>query len=104
MHVWGCLFYLIASISDEEKSWTSARRDFFKQKFRTRYITSLYLAMTIYSTVGFGDYHPVNDTEMLTAIIKMMLNMALNAFVIDQLLDLSKKWRRNKSGELFLQI
>lgn len=103
MHVWGCLFYLIASISDEEISWTSGRNDFFKQKFKTRYLTSIYFSMTMYSTVGFGDFHAFTDTEMLTAIINMILNMSLNALVLDQLLDLRKKWRMNKSVSTFIR-
>ncbi|KEH16202.1 ion channel protein [Medicago truncatula] len=105
MHMWGCIYYLIASIDpDEGMSWTSGKKDFFKQTFKTKYVTSTYFAMTIYSTVGFGDYHACSVAEMITCMINMITNTGLSAQVLEQFIELvnERRRRKKKSAPLLL--
>lgn len=78
----GCIFYLIASLHpDAQRSWTKSIPDFFKWSLRKRYVTSLYLAVTTFSTVGYGDLHPESQAEMIFSLIYMIWNIGFAAYI-----------------------
>lgn len=92
IHVWACVFYLLASADvDAQVSWTKGRENFFQLELWSRYITSVYFVTTIYSTVGFGDFHPTTDMEMIVCLVYMALNMGFGAGLFDQFISLVVK-------------
>ena len=62
--------------------------DFLQQSLWTRYVTSIYWSMTTLSTVGYGDYHPVNSMEMMVDIFYMLFNLGLGSYLIGNMTNL----------------
>lgn len=46
------------------------------------YLTSLYLSVVTFCTVGYGDFSPVNSTEKLVGSIFMLCNIVVAAWII----------------------
>lgn len=46
-------------------------------------VTSLYFALTMLSTVGYGDFYPISDLEMLVAVVCMMIGVAVFSVVMN---------------------
>ena len=44
--------------------------------------------MTTLSTVGYGDLHPVNSTEMIVDILYMLFNLGLGSYLIGNMTNL----------------
>ena len=55
------------------KSQTSARQS----------LISMYFAFTSLSTVGFGDYYPVSDTERLCGSIILLSGVAMFSYILE---------------------
>jgi len=53
-----------------------------------QFMTSLYFALTILSTVGYGDYFPVSNVEMLTALVVMLGGVAFFSYIMGNLLEI----------------
>ena len=47
-----------------------------------RYVTSLYLSIVTFATVGYGDLHPVNAAEEIFCIVYMMVNIIFQSWII----------------------
>jgi len=47
-------------------------------------ITSLYFALTMLSTVGYGDIYPISDLEMIMAVLCMMVGVGVFSVVMNQ--------------------
>ena len=48
----------------------------------------LYFALTTLSTVGYGDYHPLSNIEMLFACIIMMGGVAFFSYIMGNFLEI----------------
>ena len=48
-------------------------------------ITSLYFALTMLSTVGYGDLYPISSFEMIIAVVCMMIGVGVFSVVMNQL-------------------
>jgi hypothetical protein len=46
-----------------------------------RYVTSLYLAVTTFSTVRYGDLHPESQAKMIFSMIYMIWNIGFAAYI-----------------------
>ena len=46
-------------------------------------ITSLYFALTMLSTVGYGDIYPISDMEMIMAVLCMMIGVGVFSVVMN---------------------
>jgi hypothetical protein len=44
-----------------------------------------YFAFTTLSTVGFGDYHPRNNTERVIGALLLLFGVMVNSFVMESL-------------------
>lgn len=62
--------------------------DFVQFSIWTRYVMSVYWAITTLSTVGYGDLHPVNKYEMLFDIFYMLFNLGLTSYLIGNMTNL----------------
>lgn len=62
--------------------------DFQKRSLWTRYVTSIYWSITTLTTVGYGDLHPVNSSEMIFDIFYMLFNLGLTAYLIGNMTNL----------------
>jgi CRP-like cAMP-binding protein len=81
-HFSACTLYFIAREFnfDPDNTWIGgqvADMDTFE-----RYVTSLYWAIVTFTTVGYGDYSPVNEIEQVWGITFMLLNMIISSWII----------------------
>ena len=53
-----------------------------------RLIIMLYFALTTLSTVGYGDYHPISNIEMLVASLIMMGGVAFFSYIMGNFLEI----------------
>ena len=72
-------------------------------------MTSIYFALTILSTVGYGDYYPISNVEMLTALAVMLGGVAFFSYIMGNLLEIfnnyeSKMGIVDRKGDLDLWI
>ncbi|KAH9611109.1 hypothetical protein KSS87_001285, partial [Heliosperma pusillum] len=92
IHLVGCLFYLMATINPNvKKSWLSLVEEQADKETHHAlfiYVLSLYWATTVFSTVGYGDLHPVNGLEMFFNTVSILANMGFSGYVMKKLNDL----------------
>jgi len=53
-----------------------------------RLVVMLYFALTTLSTVGYGDYHPASNIEMMVASIIMLGGVAFFSYIMSTFLDI----------------
>jgi len=74
MHFTGCLFYYIGSHTSDEESWLYKHAPGWEdESVWSRYLLSIYWSTTTLTTVGYGDYSPVNDSEIGIAMMTMIV-------------------------------
>eukprot|EP00980_Cylindrotheca_fusiformis_P020957 scaffold7970_cov118-Cylindrotheca_fusiformis.AAC.13 len=80
-HFAACVFYFIAKQYDfdADNTWIGPHEDM--SPFQT-YVTTLYWSVVTFTTVGYGDYSPVNPAEQIFGMIFMLLNIILMAYII----------------------
>ncbi|XP_019463537.1 PREDICTED: potassium channel AKT1-like isoform X3 [Lupinus angustifolius] len=90
VHCAACFYYLVAArYHDPKRTWIGATMDnFLEQSLWTRYVTSMYWSITTLTTVGYGDLHPVNSSEMIFDIFYMLFNLGLTAYLIGNMTNL----------------
>lgn len=54
----------------------------------------MYFVTTIYTTVGFSDFHPSTEEEMIACLVYMALNMSFGAALFEQFISLVVKTTR----------
>jgi hypothetical protein len=84
-HIFSIMLYgaaLIAYNTGEEDNWVTQSK-VENAPWYTRYIYSLYWAITTMTTVGFGDIHGWNQYEMVVCIVVEILGSALFGYMIN---------------------
>ncbi|KAL7543823.1 hypothetical protein ACHAWF_007462 [Thalassiosira exigua] len=81
-HVWACIMFFIArkSAFDPDNTWLGASipdLTGFEQ-----YVTSLYWSVVTFTTVGYGDFSPVNSTEQIFSMVFMLCNVVIMSWII----------------------
>ena len=58
-------------------------------------VTSLYFALTMLSTVGYGDLYPISNLEMITAVLCMAIGVGLFSVVMNQCITIMEQNKVN---------
>lgn len=86
VHWAACGLYYIARVHDPTFSTTFIGRDTKTLTTFTstseRFLISFYWAVTTFATVGYGDFSPASNVEIVWTILYMLFNVALAAYVI----------------------
>jgi hyperpolarization activated cyclic nucleotide-gated potassium channel 1 len=53
-----------------------------------RLVVMLYFALTTLSTVGYGDYHPASNIEMMVASLIMLGGVAFFSYIMSTFLEI----------------
>ena len=80
----GCIWYICSKDLQEhvETTWYTK---FVKDKydhFFDQLIVSLYFALTMLSTVGYGDMYPITNLEKILSVIWMFLGVAIFSIIM----------------------
>jgi len=62
-------------------------------------VIMLYFALTTLSTVGYGDYHPVSNLEMIFSCVIMMGGVAFFSYIMGNFLEIISSYS-SKMGSL----
>lgn len=62
--------------------------DEYNSLLYVQFMTSVYFALTILSTVGYGDYYPISNLEMLTALVVMLGGVAFFSYIMGNLMEI----------------
>lgn len=70
-----------------------------------RIVLMLYFALTTLSTVGYGDYHPISDLEMIITSLIMLGGVAFFSYIMGNFIEIisnydAKMGTLDKSDEL----
>ncbi|XP_061356258.1 potassium channel AKT1-like [Gastrolobium bilobum] len=88
VHVAACFYYFIAARRERKSTWLGLVSDSYDDSLWGRYVTSIYWSIVTLSSVGYGDLHPVNITEMTFDIFYMLFNLGLTAYLIGNMTNL----------------
>ena len=81
-HCQACTMYFLAHLHNfDEGTWLGPIVHNSESVFE-RYITALYLSITTFCTVGYGDFSPANLEEKIAGSFFMVLNIAIAAWII----------------------
>ncbi|KAI5056015.1 hypothetical protein GOP47_0029536 [Adiantum capillus-veneris] len=92
VHCAGCFYFLLAMWypkEEEEKTWIGSVLPGFREESPwICYIYSMYWSITTLTSVGYGDLHAQNYTEMMFEICYMFFNLGLSAYLIGNMTNL----------------
>ena len=54
-------------------------------------VVMLYFSLTVLSTVGYGDYFPVVEHEMIMTVIIMLMGVAVFSWIMGEVKDVLEK-------------
>jgi voltage-gated potassium channel len=60
---------------------------------------AIYFVVTVFSTVGFGDIHPVSDAARIVVTVQMVADLLLVGFVLRALLNAVDRGRKHRDAE-----
>ncbi|MEO2190905.1 MAG: ion channel [bacterium] len=81
----GCMWWFTAEMEGLENSWVAyagVNFDVTTASAAAQYVTSVYFAMTIITTVGFGDITPQTVAEMLVAMVFMGVGLFYFGYIV----------------------
>ena len=81
-HFAACAFYFIAKLHGFETSDTWIGPHEGDLSSFEIYTTSLYWSVVTFTTVGYGDFSPMNASEQIFGMIFMLLNITLMSYII----------------------
>ncbi|KAI5081093.1 hypothetical protein GOP47_0004276 [Adiantum capillus-veneris] len=90
VHCAGCFYFLLATwYPKDEKTWIGSVLPTFREESPwICYIYSMYWSITTLTSVGYGDLHAQNCTEMVFEIFYMFFNLGLTAYIIGNMTNL----------------
>ena len=97
-HINACVFYFIARQLDFHQDDTWIGGSLQGTNGLERYTTSLYWSIVTFTTVGYGDFSPVNEIEQIFSMLYMLLNIIIQAWMIGSITLLIVK-QDEKTGQ-----
>ena len=88
----GCIWWFVAEIEGLEKSWVAdagVSFDLVNASAPAQYTTSVYFAMTVITTVGFGDITPQTVAEMIVSIVFMACAVFYFGYIVQAVAQLT---------------
>ena len=67
-----------------ERTWYTEFVEGKYDNFFKELVVSLYFALTMLSTVGYGDMYPLTNLEMIMAVIWMFIGVAMFSIIMGQ--------------------
>ncbi|XP_057428339.1 potassium channel AKT1-like isoform X2 [Lotus japonicus] len=93
VHAGACFFFFTAQRNSDAKStWVGLISDAADSSMWGNYATSIYWSIVTLTTVGYGDLHPVNTSEMALDIFYMLFNLGLTSYLIGNMTNLVVHW------------
>ena len=90
----GCNVYFISNefnsdenIENSQTFITSFALESYENN-KHRLIICCYYALTMLSTVGYGDYYPISNLEMIMTVILMLAGVAFFSFIMGNFMDI----------------
>eukprot|EP00977_Amphora_coffeiformis_P021906 scaffold10056_cov164-Amphora_coffeaeformis.AAC.3 len=97
-HIEGCMMYFLARLNSFDQSTWLRSEQITEMTGWDRYVSSLYLSIVTFCTVGYGDYSPSNTLEQVWSSVFMLLNVVVSAWMIGSITLLIVKGDE-KTGE-----
>lgn len=88
VHFIGCFWYFAARLDDFPYDSWIVQGGYADKEIGTQYLASFYWAFTTVSTVGYGDIHAFNNTEMVMAILCMMVGAGFYSMIVSSITSL----------------
>jgi len=82
----GCIWWFVAVLEGLENSWVVSAGVNFELEDASdvsKYVTSVYFAMTVLTTVGFGDITPQTVAEMIVTIVFMAIGIFYFGYIVN---------------------
>jgi hypothetical protein len=89
----GCIWYFVVDSFQEENSFYPT---YFSddQSNLNKLIICCYFALTTLSTVGYGDYVPISDIEILTAVTFMLCGVAFFSYIMGSFIEIISNYQK----------
>jgi hyperpolarization activated cyclic nucleotide-gated potassium channel 2 len=103
-HLFACIFFFVAVCEPRfEDTWlpleAATKPGGLPSQALRRYLFALYWATTTLASVGYGDTSPVSDAEFIVAVVYMISNIGLFAYVVGNMTVLATQ--ADESTRLF---
>jgi len=66
---------------------------------KDRLIICCYFALTTLSTVGYGDFHPISEVEMLFGIVVMIIGVAFFSYIMGSFIEIISNYDKKMGTE-----
>jgi len=85
----GCVWYLIVDeYKDEDQTSFYYKNKMEDMDNTSKLIISCYFALTTLATVGYGDYYPITDIEIMTAVTLMLCGVAFFSYIMGSFIEI----------------
>lgn len=109
----GCFWFLIVTTIKDSYDGTETKQLYFSSYFgidsdnvSMQVIKTCYFALNTLSTVGYGDFSPVNQVEMSISFPIMLAGVAFFSYIMGHFIEIISNYDKkmgviDKSGELY---
>lgn len=100
VHIFGCIWYYVGKIHGYSMISWREKYEIDGLTLSDKYLVSIYYVFLTFTTVGYGDIIPTNNTEKLFTVIMMFFGVFLYSFTVSSIITIISS---NDSQELELK-